>query len=414
MPRRFDYLLLGGGTSCGYAAAAIRSIDKNGTIAIVSADVEPPYDRPPFSKNFLTNDDMSISDAHSKDDSFYPQNHVELLLKTPVRKIDRSQDEVELASGEHIGYGKLLYALGSEPRLPDLPGNDAILLLRTASDSAAIRDAAKNATSAVIIGGGYIGAEVAAGLLTRGLRVTILEAGPRVYAKLSSEPVADAVQRELITMGADVRVGVKVTGISPGRPHVVHTSSGDVEGDMVIAGIGASPRIALAKEAGLKLSEHGVAGDETLRSSDEKIWLAGDVVEYPDPIMKKPFRAEHHLHAKWTGEHVGKGMAGEIGPYTHVPYFYSDVGPLSMIFRGDPDATGKTYRWGDESEPKMTEILVREDGSIANLIDLRRDYKEQDPINELAEKLIASRADVSPRANDMAAHDFDFLSLDPG
>lgn len=124
MPKVFDYLLLGGGTSCAYAAVQIRSLDPNGTIALLGEESEPPYDRPPFTKYFLWNDEKNIDDFHSKDESFYPQNQIELLLGKRAVSIDRSAKTVGTESGESFQYGKLLYALGSEPRRLSIPGGD--------------------------------------------------------------------------------------------------------------------------------------------------------------------------------------------------------------------------------------------------------------------------------------------------
>jgi 3-phenylpropionate/trans-cinnamate dioxygenase ferredoxin reductase subunit len=389
MPRQFDYLLLGGGTSCGYAAAAIRGIDKTGSIGIVGAEDQPPYDRPPFSKNFLTNEKMAPDDAHSKDESFYPENNIELLLGAVASGIDTAGKSVTLRN-EQIGFGKLLYALGSEPRRPTLPGSDRVLLLRTYLDSLKIRDQIGGAKSAVIIGGGFIGVEVAASLLSRGVTVTLIEFADKLYSKQPSQVVSDAVLREIQAMGGTVHLGDSAAEVTPSG---VKTSSGrEILGEIVIAGIGATPKIEIARAAGLR-TDHGVLADAGLRASED-VWVAGDVAEYEDAVLGRRFRAEHHLHAKWSGEHAGKAMAGEPTDYRKAPYFYSDIGELSFILRGDPDFEGRTFTFGVAEAPVWTEVTIRPDGSIARMLDIRRDYKEQDPLNDLYEQLIVDRTAV--------------------
>src|SRR5687768_2408134 len=180
MESRYDYVLLGGGTSCGYAARGIRELDKEGSVCIISADNEPPYDRPPFSKGFLKNDAMDVSDAHSNEESFYTENKIEVLLNAEATSIDLEGKSVTLADGTKVAYEKLLYALGSQPKRLGYSGHEQAWTLRTADDSVRIKNAAKDGAKAVIVGGGYIGTEVAASLAARGASVAIIEAGPKL------------------------------------------------------------------------------------------------------------------------------------------------------------------------------------------------------------------------------------------
>jgi 3-phenylpropionate/trans-cinnamate dioxygenase ferredoxin reductase subunit len=410
MAKSFDYLLLGGGTSCGYAAAAIREIDGTGTIGIVSADSEPPYDRPPFSKYFLWNDERKIDDFHSKDESFYPANRIELLLERTATSIDALGHTVALEGGEQISYGKLLYALGSDPRRPGIPGGETAWLLRTAADSAQIRQAASKGAKAVLVGAGYIGAELAASLIGRGVEVTLIELGDRVWSRFPSVASAEAIQRQLQSMGATIVTGEGASKIDAGKR--VETSSGRVfEGDFVVAGIGAVPRASLAREAGLQASSLGVSADATLRSSDADIWVAGDVADYRDATLGKTYRAEHHLHAKWTGEAAGRAMAGHAVPYLRAPHFFSDVGALSMNLRGFPEHADQSWVLGDPEIPIVTEVFLFADGRVAGLVDVREDYKAQDPICDLFEKLILEGANALPMVKELEDPNFDVLRL---
>ncbi|MCH8275407.1 MAG: FAD-dependent oxidoreductase [Armatimonadetes bacterium] len=412
MPDSFDYLLLGGGTACGYAAAALREVDREGSVGIVGAETEPPYNRPPFSKKFLTDDTFVPSDAHNQDESFYRDNGVELLLGCRAVGLDRRGRTVELEGGRKIGYGKLLYALGSAAKPLEVEGGGEVMLLRSAGDAELIRSAAKGARSALIVGGGYIGCEVAASLLKVGLDVTLLEIEDRIWPGVPSKAAGEAVRRQLQSMGAEVVTGEGAGAVGGGTPmSVTGTSGRKYAADMVVAGVGAVPGVSLAKEAGLPLGERGVKADSSLRTEDPHIWVAGDVAEYEDVVLGKPFHAEHHMHAKWTGGHAGRAMAGEAGPHRNAPYFFSDVGDLSMILRGYLQHAARSFVIGDPSEPVFTEVCVTSEGHAIGMLDMRRDFKAQDPINDLFEKLILSRTDLSAHLDDFAKPGFDVMSL---
>jgi 3-phenylpropionate/trans-cinnamate dioxygenase ferredoxin reductase subunit len=391
MPTTYDYLLLGGGTSCAYAAVKIRELDKNGAVAILGMENEPPYDRPPFTKYYLWNDAKNVDDFHSKDISFYSDSGVELILGKKAVSIDRASKTVRTEDGGEYGYGKLLYALGSEPKRPPIPGAETAWVLRTAEDSTRIRNAAKAGSRAVLVGGGYIGAELASSLAGRGCEVTLIEAGARIWSLFPSKLAADAITGELKRLGVRVVTDSSATEIRDGKS--VSTLCGDrFDGDFVVLGAGASPRIDLARGAGLSIGGRGVRANRALRTSDAAIWAAGDVVEYEDSVIDGPYRVEHHLHAKGTAEHCGKCMAGEEADYEGVPYFFSDVGELSMNLRGYPELASRSFTLAHTDEPVITEVFTFADGRIAGVVDVRKDYKLQDPIMELFGALIQQRS----------------------
>lgn len=415
MPEPIQYLLLGGGTACGYAADAIRSGDPSGSITIVSADTEPPYDRPPFSKGFLLNDDMTPSDAHCKDFSFYGDNGIELILGRVVSRLDPKAKAVHLEDGTELRYEKMLYALGSEHKTLPIPGGELALRLRSASDAVTLRDRLSGARSAVVIGAGYLGVEVAATLARKGLNVTLLEVRDRVWPLFPSTEAADSIRRELLSLGVRIHVGDMEADVLPGPPLKVRTVGGEsFEGDLVVAAPGAVPRTELASAAGFALADKWVWADETLKTSETDVWVAGDVAEYPDEVLKTRFHAEHHLHAKWTGQHVGNCMVNGSEPYRRVPYFWSDVGELSMILRGNPLPEQQSYVLGDLESPAFTQVFLKQDGSLAGVVDVRKDYKVQDPISDLAEALMLKDANLSDYKDKLSSPDFDFLSLQEG
>jgi 3-phenylpropionate/trans-cinnamate dioxygenase ferredoxin reductase subunit len=401
----YDYVLLGGGTSCGYAARGIRELDTEGSVCIVSADSEPPYDRPPLSKGFLKNDAREVSDAHANEDSFYTENDIDLALEKKALSIDLSQKVVSLEGGESVSYGKLLYALGSEPRKLPVPGTDDVWVLRTARDSERVKAAAKEGAKAVIVGGGYIGTEVAASLMARGVYVDLIEAEPKLHRYLP-DAMSHAIQRQLESMGATLHLGTRVAEFADGGK-VVNTADGkSFPADFVIQGVGATPRTSIAEKAGIAKGELGLLADSTLKAQNG-VWLAGDVVEYPDPIMGHNFRAEHHMHAQWTGQHAGRSMAGSTDEYKKAPYFFSDIGPLSFILRGDPGAEGRTFDVGSEGPPRLSRLVVLQDGRLGSFNDLRTEWSEQEPLVDLVERIIENRVPVEPLVPAMASRDFD-------
>lgn len=395
---RFDYLLLGGGTSCAYAAVQIRERDKEGTIAIVGAESEPPYDRPPFSKYYLWNDEKNIDDFHSKDESFYPQNNVELVLGCRAASIDTAAKAVKCEDGREFGYGKLLYALGSEPRRLPVPGGDSAWVLRSCEDSKRIRNAATKGARAVLIGGGYIGSELASSLAGRGCEVTLIEHGPMAWARFPSRAAAKAITEELAAKGVKLVTEEDAASIEGGT---VTTAGGKrFEGDFVVVGVGASPRLDVARASGLELGKSGVLTDGALRTSAPDVWACGDVAEYVDSVLGEPYRVEHHLHAKGSAEYCGKAMAGESGDYKGLPWFFSDVGDLSMNLRGYPERAARSEVVNDGDV--VTEVFYFGDGRVAGIVDLRKDYKAQDPIMERFGELIASRStDVAQAVEDL-------------
>jgi 3-phenylpropionate/trans-cinnamate dioxygenase ferredoxin reductase subunit len=411
MPRkRYDVLLLGGGTACGYAAAAFRERDKNSTLAIITADDQPPYDRPPLSKKFIVRDDFTPEDIHAKEPSFYLQNNVDLMLETEIAAIDTEAKEVILANGSKVEFGKALYALGSSPveleALADAPNTS---VLRTTDDAVRLRAMISAADRVALVGGGYIGAEAAAALAGKGAQVTIIEKGDSVWSLFPSKTAAQAVHRYLEEMG--VRILTNQTAVERAEKLLRTDKGEDVPADVVVVCVGARPNISLAKQAGLEMGESGVKASSTLQTSDPNIWVAGDVAEYPDIVIKRDARIEHHLHAKWTGEHAGRALAGEIRAYRKVPYFFSDVGDLSMILRGDPQPDNQVFLFGDPREPAFTELYLTNDGNIAGLVDLRKDYKAQEPIDELFERLILEEANLSSRLDDLRNPSFNLLDL---
>ena len=313
MDLRYDYALIGSFAAV-HAAQAIRQADPTGTIAIFGDEAHPPYDRPPLSKNYLSDDTYKADDAYSKYDDFYTTNNVTLHTSSRVMRIDRAVKAIALANGDIAHYGKLLLATGSRPKPLELPGGTrpGVYLLRHIEDAEAIREAMQLHKRVVVIGGGYIGMEVAADARMRGLDVTIVEPQGHVWGKFASEKFGRFLQGYYEQHGVnfilnDEAASVEGEGAS-GQVTGVTTKKGvKLPCDFVVAGIGVTLNTELAKEAGLEVDEkNGVKVNEYLQTFDPDVFVAGDIAFFKDIALDKEWHAEHHLNAKWQGQRAGR------------------------------------------------------------------------------------------------------------
>lgn len=420
MESSYTYLLVGGGVAAVSAAQTIRETDSSGAIALLGDDAHPPYDRPPLSKNMLSDDSFKPDDAESKYPDFYPKNRVELHTRTHVKSIDRANRKVTLESGEQVGYEKLLLATGSRPNpLPVAGGQrQGVHLLRSMDDSIAIRDALRRSRRVVIVGAGYIGVEVASGAVGHGKEVTIIEKSGHPWSRFASPELGQFIRHEYQKRGVRVLVNDEVAEIEgqseAGPVSAVRTASGErVQADMVVAGLGVSLNIELARKAGLEVTADGVQVNEFLQTGDPHIWAAGDIACFQDIAMGKRWHLEHHLNAQWQGKAVGRIMAGGREPYNQVPYFFSDELDIHMILRGDPWGGRHTVVAGDMEAGEFIEFYHGPDGRLAMGIAISHDEKGLDPISDALEQLIRHKLNVKEHEGRIRAPGFQITSL-PG
>lgn len=318
----YDYLIVGGGMVADAAARGIRELDGRGSIGILSADVDPPYTRPALTKKLWTDPDFSWDQVPlgTVDDT-----GAELRLETLVTGIDRDHREVSLESGETVGYDRLLLATGGVPHRVDAPDDDRVVVFRSAADYGRLRRLAVDGTHAVVIGGGFIGGELAAGLVQNDVRVTLVHPDDTLGGSMFPPGLAATYEELFARHGVDVRGGLRAERVRAASDTlVVELDDGTPLGaDVVVVGLGISPAVELAERAGLAV-EDGVRVDERLRTTDERIWAAGDIALYPDAILG-PVRVEHVDNARAMGHAVGRSMAGDERPFEYTPYFYSVV-----------------------------------------------------------------------------------------
>jgi 3-phenylpropionate/trans-cinnamate dioxygenase ferredoxin reductase subunit len=360
----YQYVVIGGGIAGGRACEAIRRVDKSGSLALITSEAHRPYQRPPLSKGYLVGKE-GMEQVYLKEESFYAANGIQVLSGVTAEAIDPAAHTVSLAEGRTAQYGKLLLATGGRPiRLP-LPGNelDNVFVLRTIDNCLAIKGAAQSAQQALVVGGSFIGCEVAASLAQLGKHVTMVFPETRLLEKALSEEVSGFLRGMFEQKGVRILSGNKPVALEgEGRVQRVKLDSGGtVDTDMVVMGVGVRINTELARGAGLAMDERGaILVDDRLRSSNPDIYAAGDIAAWPDPTYGKRLRVEHWDVARQQGTRAGRNMAGEDKPYTALPYFYSDLFELSFEVWGDLSNWERTLRQGRPDETRFALYYFRE------------------------------------------------------
>jgi 3-phenylpropionate/trans-cinnamate dioxygenase ferredoxin reductase subunit len=310
------YVIVGAGMTGHAAAQGIRSADASGSIALLGEEPVAPYARPPLSKGLWSGQEESSI--------WLPEvEGVSLRTGTRVVAIDRASRRVALEGGETVGYERLLFATGGTPRR--LPfGGEGVVYYRTVADYRRV-SALPPGKHVAVVGGGFIGSEVAASLATAGYRVTLLFPEEGIGARLFPRELALHLNGYYAEREVEVRPGEKVTGLAEnGSGFALQTERGELRADLVVAGLGIVPNDRLAAEAGLAVDD-GILVDEGLRTSDPVVFAAGDVARFSSPALGQRLRVEHEDNANRMGREAGRAMAGAEVAYRHLPFFYSDL-----------------------------------------------------------------------------------------
>jgi 3-phenylpropionate/trans-cinnamate dioxygenase ferredoxin reductase component len=365
MPARLGsvkYLLVGGGLACGQAAKQIRTADPTGSIVLVGEEPYVPYDRPPLSKEFLRGEKPGEQLAFDPE-TFYREHGIDLVLGVAAREMAADSKTIRLENGDGLSFAKALIATGGRPVRLKIPGAGlpGVHYLRTRDDSAAIAAEATQGKRAVIIGGGFIGLELAASLTQKGIRVAVVEAAPHVWARFADATLAGFFQDYCTRKGVAFFTDERVSEIrGNGRPSTVVTQSGrELPCDFVCVGVGIVPNVELAVQAGLAV-DNGVVVNEFLQTSHPDIYAAGDVANYLDPVFGKRRRVEHWGHAEYSGQLAGRNMAGAREPYGLLTYVWSDIFDLHLEFAGDESEHDQVLTRGHKEEAAFTVLYLRE------------------------------------------------------
>jgi NADPH-dependent 2,4-dienoyl-CoA reductase/sulfur reductase-like enzyme len=312
----FKYVVVGGGMTGHAAAQGIRSADASGSIVMFGDEPVGPYARPPLTKGLWTG---------QEEGSIWLPAVEGVSSRTGARvvAIDRASRRVVLDGGETVGYERLLLATGGTPRRLPFGGN-GVVYYRTVADYRRVQ-ALPVGKHVAVVGGGFIGSEIAASLVTAGYRVTLLFPEEGIGARLFPRELAVHLNGYYTEREVDVRAGERLTGLEEHGPgFTLETDRGKIRADLVVAGLGILPNDRLAAEAGLPVDD-GILVDERLRTSDPAVFAAGDVARFFSPALGQKIRVEHEDNANVMGREAGRAMAGADAAYRHLPFFYSDL-----------------------------------------------------------------------------------------
>lgn len=349
MPQHYTYLLIGGGMTADAAVHGIRQLDPDGSIGIISAESHPPYDRPPLSKKLWQGKPL---------DSIWrgtENQNVELHLKRKAQGIDLRSRQITDDQGTIYTFDKLLLATGGTPRR--LPVNaEGVIYFRTLADYQLLRERVEQGGRLAVIGGGFIGSEIAAALAMNGQEVVLIFPDAGIGGRTFPADLARFLNDYYRQKGVTVLAGERVNAIEKRNgQYVLRTASGQaVTADHVVAGLGIQPNTALAERAGLVV-DNGIHVDEFLRTSVPTIYAAGDVANFYNPTLNTRLRVEHEDNANSMGEMAGRSMAGDAVAYHYLPFFYSDLFDLGYEAVGALDARLETVI--DWQEPYQKGVI---------------------------------------------------------
>jgi 3-phenylpropionate/trans-cinnamate dioxygenase ferredoxin reductase subunit len=327
-------VIVGAGLGGAKAAEALRAQGYSGPVTLLGAEALPPYERPPLSKAYLAGK-AEFDEALVHPQEWYAENDVELRCGVEVVALDRPAQEVVLADGSRVGYGAVVLATGSEPRRLPIPGAERALLLRTRDDAEAIRATFGPGHRLVIIGGGWIGLEVAAAAREAGSDVTILEAAALPLLAVLGTDMATVFADLHREHGVDLRLGVALTEVTATGVRLADGT--EVPADAVVMGVGVRPRTELAASAGLDV-DNGVLVDGSLRTSDPNVFAVGDIANHQHPVLGRRVRVEHWATALNQPASAVAALLGGETTYDELPYFFSDQYDLGMEYIGNAPA----------------------------------------------------------------------------
>jgi 3-phenylpropionate/trans-cinnamate dioxygenase ferredoxin reductase component len=407
--RRVDYLLIGGGMASAHCAAELRRREAEESILLVGREPDPPYERPPLSKEYMRGESKR-EDAYVNGADWYEANDVELLTGASVMSLDLAGRTAKLQTKEVVGFTKAVIATGARVNiLHHLEGAqlDGIHYLRVLGNSEAIREEAEGAEHVVLIGGSYIASEVAASLTATGTKCTMVMLEDVALSRAFGEEVGRYFDEILESNGIDLVRGDQLEDfLGDGRVRAIRTKSGrEIEGDVVVVGAGVHPDTMLAQRAGLEV-DNGIICDSKLETSVSGVFAAGDVCSYDSAVHGRRLRVEHWDVALQQGQHVAGALLGDAQPYRVVPYFFSDladwtsleyVGPAQswdeVVWRGDRDA-GEFSAWYLEGGRVVAALSVGRSEDLAH-----------------ARRLLESGADISGQKGALADPDSDLESI---
>ena len=388
-------VIVGGGSGGDAAAFALRKRGFDGEVTILSGDHDRPYDRPYLSKEFLRGE-VELPKVYLHDEAEYEKQGIELRLDTNVTGGSLADKSLTLASGGQVDFDTLMLSLGGTPRwLPAVPHAENIFTLRSLHDSTTIKEALQNAKRLLLVGAGFIGAEVGASARVLGKEVLMVEAAPVPLSRALGDDVGHVYASIHRDHGVDVRTGTQVEDWHLDGDRVTDVSLTDgrrEEVDMVLLAVGIDPNLELPKALNLPIEGPGVPADAALRAADN-VYVTGDIALHHHPVLGRAIRVEHWEVAKNQGRGVAASIAaGSDIPYTKIPYFWSDQYDVNLEYRGHASGDDHAVWRGDRDGLRFSVFYLRD-----GVVDAVLSMNDKDG-GEAGARLIESRQKVDVKA----------------
>ena len=355
-------LVIGAGHAGAQAVEALRAGGFEGRLVLIGDERYRPYERPPLSKALMSGT-IELERVFLKRESWYAEKNIELMLGVSVAEIDRSGRKVVLSNADTLDYDKLIIATGARARPLHVPGSDldGIFTLRSLVDSQAIGARLTPGAHLAVVGGGYVGLEVAASAIKLGCKVTLIEMQERLLSRVAAPELSDFYDREHRRAGVEIRYGVQVDRFTgSGRIEHMHLSDGSKLGlDLAVVGIGAIPNTELAERCGLAV-ENGIVVDDCARTSDPSIFAAGDATNHPNALLGRRLRLESVPAAMGQARAAASAICGTPKPFNEVPWFWSDQYDLKLQMAGLSEIGDQVVLRGDPFSRRFAAFYLRE------------------------------------------------------
>jgi 3-phenylpropionate/trans-cinnamate dioxygenase ferredoxin reductase subunit len=360
-------VIVGAGQAAGQAVASLRQEGHKGEILLLGEESHPPYQRPPLSKQYMSGE-LPIERLYLRPEKFYADQGIDLRTGVVVDRLDLNAQLIQTTSGETYSYEKLLIATGSRPRLLNISGSEleGIHYLRTIDDVDGIRNEMVAGRKLVIVGGGYIGLEVASVAVTAGLDVSVLEMEDRILQRVTTPEMSSFYHQLHTDRGVQLLTNTVVTGFT-GEGSVSGVQCGDgteLAADFVIVGIGIIPNIEFADAAGIAC-DNGIVVNGHCQTSNANVYAAGDCTNHPNPILDRRLRLESVPNAMEQARVAANNMCGGDKTYAAVPWFWSDQYELKLQMVGFSDDGDKQVIRGDQSANQFAVFYLKEGAIVA-------------------------------------------------
>lgn len=410
MSQDTQYLIIGSGIAGYNALKELLNRNPKVKITMITSDKYYPYDRPPLSKDYLRGK-VQKENIFFEQSDFYKRENLRVMLNTSVKKLNPKEKMAELDNGDTIRFEKALIATGGRPRKLGIPGENSsrVFYLRTLEDCDRIKEMAKNSKNAVIVGGGFIGVEVASSLTMLGVKTTVIEVMPYIWNTFVDEKISKFVQQYFENHGVTFLLndGVKEIADKENKKEVITNSGKRIQADFVLIAVGITPNVEIAQQSGLEVN-NGIIVNEFLETNQKDVYAAGDIANVLDPATGKRRRIEHWNNADYTGKLAARNMLGSKEKYDFLSSIWSDIFDLHIESAGDTRDYDEYIIRGkyDLQGPSFNVIYVKGD-LIKGYLAINRDFDELNVLNDI----ILKKVSISGRKQQLGNESFNLKDL---